>query len=103
MRFLPIWEYYKNAKGNIKMTHIHHKKSSEKKEQIESSLVYLKRLKLSLQNMKAFHHRIMANFLRKRGWVVFYLEEQLRCCHNDCWLQVYQNEEKYKNAKSSCD
>ena len=48
-----------------------------------------------LRNAKSFHHRIMARFLRKRGWVAFYLEEQARTCKGGvCWLELYQSEEK---------
>jgi len=56
-----------------------------------------------LRNAKSFQHRLMANYLRKRGWVVFYLEEQSRHCDsNCCWLKLYQEGEKDKallNAK----
>ncbi len=45
------------------------------------------------KNAKTFHHRIMARFLRKRGWVVFYLEEGARKCKGECWLKLYQSEE----------
>ena len=48
--------------------------------------------KVWLNNAKHFHHRIMAEFLRKRGWVVFYLEEPLRECKGICWLKLYQDE-----------
>ena len=46
-----------------------------------------------LRNAKSFHHRMMANFLRKRGWVVFYLEEEHRKCSKDvCWLELYKSD-----------
>ena len=47
------------------------------------------------RNLVSFHHRLMANFLRKRGWVVFYLDERSRQCNKDedmCWLSLYQSE-----------
>ena len=51
-----------------------------------------------LKNAKTFHHRIMMNYLKKRGWVVFYLEEKSRVCNGEnsstCWLSLYQQEEK---------
>ena len=48
-----------------------------------------------LINLRSVHHRIMAKFLRKRGWVAFYLEEELRTCGNDmCWLKLYNSEQK---------
>lgn len=45
-----------------------------------------------LRNAKSFHHRLMMNYLRKRGWVVFYLEEEARECKNMCWLKLYKKE-----------
>jgi hypothetical protein len=52
------------------------------------------RLKVWIRNALSFHHRIMANFLRKRGWVVFYLEERARICNEDtCWLKLYQSQQ----------
>jgi hypothetical protein len=48
-------------------------------------------MRVWLRNIRTVHHRIMANFLRKRGWVVFYLEERARHCDNECcWLKLYQ-------------
>lgn len=47
-----------------------------------------------LENLKTFHHRIMVRFLRKRGWVVFYLEEQDRECKDTCILKRYRTELK---------
>jgi hypothetical protein len=39
----------------------------------------------------------MMRYLRKRGWVVFYLEEQNRTCVNgECWMKLYQ----FSNAPS---
>lgn len=45
---------------------------------------------MKLENLKTFHHRIMMRFLRKRGWVVFCLEEQARECKDMCWLKLYE-------------
>ena len=37
--------------------------------------------------------RFMMRFLRKRGWVVFYLEKRARTCKgNTCWMQLYQEQ-----------
>ncbi len=48
-----------------------------------------------LKNSLHFHHRIMANFLRKRGWVAFYLEKEARSCKGEtCWLSLYEAEMK---------
>ncbi len=47
------------------------------------------------RNALTFHHRLAARFLRSRGWVVFYLEERARTCSpGNCWLELYQQEEK---------
>lgn len=43
------------------------------------------------ENMRSFHHRMMMRYLRKRGWVVFYLDERNRECKSMCWLQLYQD------------
>lgn len=45
------------------------------------------------ENVKTFHHRIMMRYLRKRGWVVFYLEERHRKCNGMCWLELYKKED----------
>jgi hypothetical protein len=35
----------------------------------------------------------MMRFLRKRGWVVFYLDEPARKCFSGhCWLKLYESE-----------
>lgn len=52
---------------------------------------------VQMQNARTFHNRILARFLRKRGWVVFYLEPYARhCsaekkCEADCWLELYND------------
>lgn len=43
-------------------------------------------------NALNWHERILAKFLRKRGWVVFYLEKQHRTCDGMCWLKLYESE-----------
>jgi len=45
------------------------------------------------QNASTWHNRIMANYLRKRGWVVFYLDPRSRECNATCWLKLYQQSE----------
>ena len=55
----------------------------------------MERFLVWFRNSLSFHHRLMANFLRKRGWVAFYLEEEARNCNNGiCWLKLYQQEMK---------
>ena len=45
-----------------------------------------------VRNIPGIHHRMMARFLRKRGWVVFYLEGPARKCKGEeCWLKLYQS------------
>ena len=45
------------------------------------------------RNALMFHHRIMMRYLRKRGWVVFYLPKEARKCDKDtCWLHLYESE-----------
>jgi len=43
--------------------------------------------------------RMMAKYLKKRGWVVFYLDEEARfCTYSCCWLDLYlEGEEKEKD------
>lgn len=51
------------------------------------------KLKTFLRNLKSVHHRIMMRYLRKRNWVVFYLEpEHRKCCEGTCWLKLYESE-----------
>ncbi len=46
-----------------------------------------------LYNLKSIHHRMMMRYLRKRGWVVFYLEPKHRICNKGCcWLKLYEYE-----------
>jgi len=53
------------------------------------------KLKVFLRNLKSIHHRIMMRYLRKRGWVVFYLEPESRICKDGfCWLKLYKAELK---------
>ena len=47
--------------------------------------------------MALFIQQLMMRFLRRRGWVVFYLDEQARSCKSGtCWLQLYQEQERRK-------
>ena len=56
------------------------------------------------RNWLIFHEQLMALFLQKRGWVVFYLEPHARFCAGrpvpfDCWLALYQSGEKANGGK----
>ena len=47
--------------------------------------------------MALFIQQLMMRFLRRRGWVVFYLEEESRVCNSGtCWLKLYRQQEKRK-------
>ena len=51
-----------------------------------------------LRNLKTVHHRWMMEYLGKRGWVVFYLEDEFRVCNDGwCWLKLYEDEVKRGN------
>jgi hypothetical protein len=43
------------------------------------------------RNAKTEHHRWMMRYLRKRGWVVFYLPEESRKCTGQCWMDLYNS------------
>ena len=45
-------------------------------------------------NVVTTPNRWMAYWLRRRGWVCFYLDEQARHCSGTCWLALYQEGEK---------
>lgn len=56
----------------------------------------MSRLLIWLRNATHFHERMMMRFLRKRGWIVFYLDEQSRVCRgNTCWIKLYQQTTEY--------
>lgn len=45
--------------------------------------------------------QFMMRYLRKRGWVVFYLEERARKCVGEtCWLHLYQDQLKRDNDEA---
>ncbi len=51
-------------------------------------------------NASSSHHRLMARYLKRQGWVCFYLEEEHRSCHHvGCYLEIYQHGEKGTNLK----
>jgi len=41
--------------------------------------------------VKGFLRQRATEYLRKRGYVVFYLDEQNRHCSGVCWLECYKN------------
>jgi len=48
--------------------------------------------------MKLFIQQWMMEYLRKRGWVVFYLDKEHRTCSKDtCWLRLYEDGQNATN------
>jgi len=45
-------------------------------------------------NVVTTPNRWMAYWLRRRGWVCFYLDEPARECRAVCWMQEYQRSER---------
>ena len=55
-------------------------------------------------NIRTVHQRILARYLRRRGWVVFYLEPTIRRCDPKyaaagCWLALYEEGESGGDTK----
>ena len=49
------------------------------------------RIRVWLRNLPSTPQRIAANWLRRRGWVCFYLEPQYRHCRGGgCWMSLYE-------------
>ena len=52
------------------------------------------KLKTWIINLPNLPNLLMAKYLKKRGWVAFYLEEQCRTCNDGtCWLRLYEDSE----------
>lgn len=53
-----------------------------------------------IRNLRSVHHRWMAAWLRRKGWVAFYLDEEARDCDGGiagpdfCWLHLYRSEQE---------
>ena len=41
-------------------------------------------------NVWSAPNRWLAYYLRRQGWVVFYLDPQARACNTVCWLSLYE-------------
>ncbi len=39
-------------------------------------------------------NRWMAYWLRRHGWVCFYLDPHARVCNHECWLRLYEETER---------
>ncbi len=48
-------------------------------------------------NVWSWPNRVMARYLRRRGWVCFYLDERSRECRSVCWMQAYSASERAKS------
>ena len=61
----------------------------------------LERLAVWLNNAKHFHERLICNYLKKHGWVVFYLDPRSRDCTDItfCWMKLYKQEEAKEKRK----
>jgi hypothetical protein len=46
--------------------------------------------------------RLLARYLQKRGWVVFWLDGEHKCnrAAGICWLEIYESEMRRKNIES---
>lgn len=51
---------------------------------------------VQMRNSRHWHERLMARFLERRGWCVFYLEEHSRECRSLCWLELYKDNKGVK-------
>lgn len=53
-------------------------------------------------NIRTTPNRWMAAYLRRQGWVVFYLEPQCRQCgpqdRGGCWLELYEQGERHERS-----
>jgi len=59
-------------------------------------------MKTWLRNFFHVHERFMMRFLRRRGWVVFSLEEKARTCKDGvCWMKLYNALEGKKRRRGS--
>ena len=61
----------------------------------QKSYVTLSAIYTWFRNLPGLPNRLMAYWLRSRGWVVFYLDEQSRHCSGVCWLEEYKRSEKH--------
>jgi hypothetical protein len=52
-------------------------------------------------NLGTSHHRFMAHYLERRGWCCFYLKEENRICHTECWLRLYEEGRKVELARKT--
>lgn len=42
----------------------------------------------------AWFDRLLVRYLRRRGWIVFWLDEEARVCRAVCWLRTYLDGEE---------
>ena len=59
---------------------------------------------LTWQNVKTAPNRWAARWLRRRGWVCFYLDPASRTCQPGlCWLALYQEGEAGRTNQRHVD
>ena len=58
---------------------------------IRGRLIRLRHRLPRWHKLKTWHHRVLARYLERRGWVVFYLEDN-NDCRQFCWLRLYREE-----------
>jgi len=46
------------------------------------------------ENIWNIPQKLMANYLRKKGWIAFYLDDRARECKGICWLKTYLDDLK---------
>ncbi len=53
----------------------------------------MNRIQAFLKNLPGLPERLMAKYLKKKGWTVFWLDENIDCKNKHCWLQIYRESE----------
>ena len=53
------------------------------------------------RNLRSSPQRVVARWLERRGWCVFYLEDQARTCNGQgvCWLSLYEQGRKQTKTR----
>ena len=49
--------------------------------------------------MKKWFELQFVHYLRRRGWIVFWLDPEAQVCRNLCWLQCYKDSIRYEEIK----
>jgi hypothetical protein len=54
---------------------------------------------MRIANLITAPNRWMAAWLRRQGWVCFYLDPEARVCRELCWLELYAAEHHRKDPR----